>query len=147
MRRGVEPRHSVLVALALAACLAVVLAGCDAVLGPGDSPGPTPIHSGVRGIVLINQTCGVLKPGASPCPPPTLEPYVARLVILDDNGAVVTSVTSAADGRFEVLLAPGDYVIQPVPGGDPLPQAPAVSVTVVDDNYADVEVDYDTEVR
>ena len=147
MRRGVEPRHSALVVLALAACLAVVLAGCDAVLGPGDSPGPTPIHSGVRGIVLINQTCGVLKPGASPCPPPTLEPYVARLVILDGNGAVVSSVTSGADGRFEALLGPGRLHHPARPRRDPLPNALAVSVTVVDDSYADVEVDYDTEVR
>ena len=143
MRRGVEPRHSGLAAAALAVCLAMLLAGCDAVLGPLDSPGPTPIHSGVRGIVLISPTCAVVRAAASPC----IEPYVAQLVILDSEGSVVSTVTSGSDGRFEIPLAPGDYTIQPVPGGEPLPNAPAVSVSVVDDSYTDVEVDYDTGIR
>jgi hypothetical protein len=132
-----------LAAVLLVACLAVVPAGCDAVLGPADSPGPTAIHSGVRGIVLISPTCPVVTSSASPC----IKPYVARLVITDTNGAIITTVTSGADGHFEVPLAPGDYTIQPVPGGDPLPNAQAVFVSVVDDSYADVEVDYDTGIR
>jgi len=132
-----------IVAALLAACVAVLLAGCDAVLGPPDSPGATAITSGISGIVLLGPTCPVVKTGASPC----LEPYVARLVITDGDGNVVTSVTSGEDGHFEVALPPGDYSIQPVPGGDPLPNAQAVFVSVVADSYTDVEVDYDTGVR
>jgi hypothetical protein len=68
---------------------------------------------------------------------------VARIVILDTDGHKVGEVTSAADGTFEILLAPGEYVLQPIPGGDPWPRAEARSVTVVEGEMSEVEIDYE----
>jgi hypothetical protein len=130
---------------ALAALLgALVLAGCE-VFGPEvtPSPAPTPILSGVRGTVLIGPTCaGATR--ANPC----TEPYEADLVFLDATDQVVARVRSGPDGRFEVPLGPGTYLIQPVsPTEDPFPFGKAVSVTVGEEEYTEVGIDYDTGMR
>ena len=88
--------------------------------------------------MLVGPECG--RPTeASPC----LVPYRARLVILDTDGRIVGEVTSGPDGTFRIELPPGDYVLQPSPGGDPYPRAEARSVTVVAGEMSEVEIDYE----
>jgi len=75
-------------------------------------------------------------------------PYAAKLVITDENGTVVGTVNSGTDGHFEIALPPGNYVIQPANGPNGVPFATsAIPVTVVADDYAVVEVDYDSGIR
>ena len=97
-----------------------MLGGCQAILDPEVSPSPTPspILSGIRGVVHLGPMCEDAT-RASPC----IEPYSAELVILDAKDDVVARVTSGTDGRFEVTLPPGIYTIQPVPpaNGDLFP--------------------------
>lgn len=117
--------------------LGILIVGCTQQpsapsVGPSDGP------SGIRGIVLIGPECR--RPSeASPC----LVAYEARLVILDQDGRMVGEVTSGPDGAFRIELPPGDYVIQPSPGGDPFPRAEARSVTVVAGGMSEVEIDYE----
>jgi hypothetical protein len=127
---------AVVVLLALAAC------------SPADSsPTPTPApsyDSGIVGIVLLGPTCAQSDYAtASPC----LTPYAAQLVIVDGNGDKVASVASGPDGHFQITLPPGDYVVQPTPGPDGNPSGTPVPVTVVDGQYEQVEIDYDTGLR
>jgi len=147
--RGRSPRGPLLrarlslPALALAAALA--LGGC-AVFEPeaSPSPAPTPLVSGVRGSVLLGPTCeGATR--ADAC----TEPYVARLLVLDADGALVGEVTSDADGRFALPLPPGVYTIQPSPPeGDALfPVAFPVSLVVGEGEWTEVGIDYDTGIR
>lgn len=128
-----RPRRAVLALLGtlllLAACTAPA---SEPSVDPSDGP------SGITGIVLVGPECR--RPTeASPC----LVAYQARLVILDQDGHVVGEVTSAADGSFRIELSPGDYVVQPSPGGDPFPRAEARSVTVVAGEMSEVEIDYE----
>ncbi len=120
--------------------LLTTLALLTACASPADeaSPAPSGGPSGITGIVLVGPECR--RPSeASPC----LVPYRTRLVILDPDGRVVGEVTSGPDGRFRIELPPGDYVVQPAPGGDPFPRAEARSVTVVEGEMSDVEIDYE----
>jgi len=117
--------------------LVLLLAACST---PTTSPSTQPSDgpSGISGVVLVGPDCR--RPTeASPC----LVPYQARLVILDPDGRIVGEVTSGSDGRFHIELPPGDYVIQPSPGGDPYPRAEARSVTVVAGEMSEVEIDYE----
>ena len=68
-------------------------------------------------------------------------------MITDSDGNVITRVSSGPDGHFEVLLPPGDYVIQPDNGPDGNPSSIPQPVTVGPDEFEDVEVDYDTGLR
>ncbi len=125
---------------------ALVLGGCQAILDPEVTPSPTPspVLSGIRGIVHVGPTCEDAT-RASPC----IEPYSADLVILDADDDVVARVTSGTDGRFEVTLPPGVYTIQPVPpaNGDLFPTGRTISVVVGDEAFTEVGVDYDTGLR
>jgi hypothetical protein len=133
----------------LAALGGVLLAFGLVACGPEElaSPSPTPsapLDSGISGIVLLGPTCAAQAVDASPC----VTPYVARLLILDSDGNVVTQVSSNPDGTFKVALPPGDYVIQPAPGDGGIPNATSQGVTVTPDDYTtDVEIDYDTGIR
>ncbi len=121
--------------------LLAVLAGCDMFASPPE-PTADPVHSGLHGVVLLGPTCDAPS-AASPC----LEAYVARLVVFDSDGQVVGDVTSDPSGSFALTLPPGDYVIQPAPGGDPFPRAEAVSVSIFDGETTEVEIDYEARDR
>jgi Prealbumin-like fold domain len=129
--------------LAVLALLAILAVAC----GPDEAASPTPtvtvVDSGIQGTVLLGPTCPVQSVDASPC----VTPYVAKLVILDSDGNVVTEVSSNPDGTFKVSLPPGDYVIQPMAPDGGIPNATAQSVTVAPHEYFDVEIDYDTGIR
>ena len=117
----------------------LALAGCTPSSSqPGAGAGSIDGPSGITGVVLVGPECRA-PTEASPC----LAPYQARLVILDPDGTVVGEVTSSADGSFRIDLPPGDYVIQPSPGGDPFPSAEARTVTVVAGEMSEVEIDYE----
>jgi hypothetical protein len=126
-----------LTGLALAVCASTLLAACET-FAPPSTPAMTNLASGIHGIVLLGPTCDS-PTAADPC----LEPYSARLVVSDLDGRVVGDVTSGSDGTFALSLGPGDYIIQPAPGGDPFPRARAQSVTVLDGETTEVEIDYE----
>jgi hypothetical protein len=138
-------RLALLALLAGALLLSLLLVGCDEI--PNGSPGATTpaAPSGVRGTVILGPTCPGGEPGTTD-PVPCLTPYSAQLVVLDGAGAVVTRVTSDADGHFELDLPPGDYVITPL-GGDPFPIAQPISVVVRAGEYLAVQINYDTGIR
>lgn len=129
--------------IALGALL-VTVAACSEIGIPIETP---VAPSGIRGTVVLGPTCPVEStPGAND-PVPCLTPYSANLVIIDSEGARVESVTSAADGSFQVDVPPGDYVVTPATGADTYPVAQPVSVTVAAGQYASVEINYDTGIR
>ncbi len=134
------PRRSVVVIMAL---LSLVVLGCSEIGIPIETPTPP---SGIRGTVVLGPTCpGGQEPGENP-PVACLTPYAASLVVTDSETAVVARLTSGADGKFQVDLPPGEYVVTPASGADTYPIAQPVSVTV-SSGYADVEINYDTGIR
>ena len=136
-------RRTLVTALLVTATLLLFAACGPPASGATTQPSPA-LTSGIRGVVLLSPTCGAQAADASPC----VTPYAARLVITDENGTIVGTITSGADGHFEIPLPPGNYVIQPKPGDGGVPFATsAIPVTVVADDYADVEVDYDSGIR
>src|SRR5688572_1044596 len=133
------PRFALILTLVLG-----LIVGCSEIGIPVDTPSPP---SGIRGVVLLGPTCVTGESPGAHDPVPCVTPYVANLVVLDSESVIVERVTSAADGRFEVDLLPGEYVVQPAPGADTYPIAQSVSVTVLPGAYADVQINYDTGIR
>jgi hypothetical protein len=139
MTTGVGSRRGWLAAGLLVCALLVV--GCSDLTFGGGNESPA-LPSGIRGTVLLGPTCPVEREDMPPC----VTPYAATLAILNSENAVVTRVNSGPDGRFEVSLPPGDYVIAPE-SGDPYPIAQPLSVTVTPGQYEEVEINYDTGIR
>ena len=129
-------RRPILLVLAL---LALALSAC----GTG---GPTnPPDSGIRGLVTLGPTCPVQVEGD---PQPCSTTYAATLEIHDQaSDKLITTVTSGADGRFEVRLAPGTYRIVPQVA-EVLPIAsPLEDVVVAAGRFTEVQVDFDSGIR
>ena len=124
--------------------VAAIVFGCNEIGIP--IPTATP-PSGIRGVVLLGPTCPTGEdPGAND-PVPCVTSYAAQLVVLDSEGGRVARVTSSNDGKFQVDLPPGEYVVTPATGADTYPIAQPVSVTVQPGAYVDVEINYDTGIR
>jgi hypothetical protein len=102
--------------------------------------------SGITGRVVASPTCPVEsvppRPGCSP------RPLVAR-VRITRKGWHAIIVRSGRDGRFQVNLAPGTYVVQGLPvssSGLPRPPGP-VTVRVARQRRTRVVLSYDTGIR
>jgi len=104
----------------------------------------TSADSGVRGIVLLGPTCPVVTE-ESPCPD---RPLADTQIQVLRGGVEVASVRSGDDGRFEVALEPGHYVLQAmVEAGGPGMFAKPLEVDVSANAWVDVAVSVDTGIR
>jgi hypothetical protein len=61
------------------------------------------------------------------------------------DGAVVSNVKTDGQGRFEVRLGPGQYVLESESAG--LPLLKPVDVTVREHEFTDVELAFDSGIR
>ena len=103
---------------------------------------PTPRGSGIEGQVMIGPMCPVVQPGQA-CPD---QPYQATLTVKSPNGVQIVQVQTDAQGRFQVSLVPGDYILHPEsPNG--IPFAGDQSFTVQTGQYTHITVTYDSGIR
>ena len=130
--------------------LAVASVGLAGVVGCGSigtvSESATPAPSGIRGTVILGPTCATGESPGAYDPVPCLTPYAAELVIVDRDNVLVTRVSAGADGRFEVTLPPGEYVVAPQ-SSDSFPSAQPLPVEVTPGEYAEIQINYDTGIR
>jgi hypothetical protein len=131
--------------LAVASVGLAAVVGCNSLRG-SVSDTPTPAPSGIRGTVILGPTCATGESPGAYEPVPCLTPYAAELVIIDRDNAVAARVSAGADGRFEVTLAPGEYVVTPQ-SSDSFPNAQPLPVEVTPGEYAEVQINYDTGIR
>ena len=103
---------------------------------------PTPRGSGIEGQVFLGPMCPVVQQGQE-CPD---QPYQATLTILSQNSVRVAQVQSDEQGRFQVLLVPGEYILHPEsPNG--MPFAGDQSFVVEAGHYTQITVHYDSGIR
>jgi hypothetical protein len=109
------------------------------------SPDSLPAQeNGVKGQALIGPTCPVMTV-ESPCPD---QPYQANLVIWTLDGQEVTRFKTDAEGKFQVNLPPGDYILHPeVPAGKMIPSAADVPFTVNPGEFTELIVSFDSGIR
>ena len=105
---------------------------------------PAAAGTGLQGTVTIGPTCPVERVGAPPC----VAPLAATISVRNASDQEVTRFRSASDGTFKVDLAAGTYTLIGIssgPGG--LPRPIPVTVTVIDGQYAQVNVTFDSGIR
>jgi hypothetical protein len=119
----------------LAVLVAAVLAACGGEVG-GD---PT---AGIRGRALSGPRCPVEVEG-SPCPD---APWQGVVVATDEASGEESTVTTDAEGRFELPLEPGIYEVS-IDAGSAPPFAKPQTVTVKPAAFTEIVVSVDTGIR
>jgi hypothetical protein len=105
---------------------------------------PVMLDSGIEGQVLIGPICPVVREGMD-CAD---KPYQATITVRTSSGKDVTRFQTAADGKFRLPLAPGEYILHPeTPQGKPLPRAAEQPFTVQAGIFANLTVNYDSGIR
>jgi hypothetical protein len=74
-------------------------------------------------------------------------PYQATIDVLDESGDGVASVESDEAGRYAVPLRPGVYTLSPRSPASGLPFAEAVPFAVIEGEWTDVDIHYDSGIR
>lgn len=102
--------------------------------------------SGITGEVMLGPRCPVMGPGMEEkCAD---KGYQTTLVVETKDGRrEVARVRSGVDGRFRVALAPGEYIVAPLPGARQLPYCKMQFVTVEPGQFAPVTIHCDTGMR
>jgi hypothetical protein len=105
-----------------------------------------PPTSGVKGNVVVGPQCPVIEVGQEDtCKD---KPYQATLVIKQgEGGREITRITTDPAGAFRVVLPPGTYVIEPLPGRSQYPYGKPEVVHVEPGTFTIVTIYYDTGLR
>jgi hypothetical protein len=119
-------------------------AGIGASGGTGGGSGVLPGGPGIAGQAVAGPTCPVVRPGDSNC---NDRPVAgATILIRDAGGTVVAQLKTDGNGRFQVVLPPGSYRIEPQPVTGLMGTARPIDVTV-GSAFETVNVAYETGIR
>jgi hypothetical protein len=121
----------------IVSALVVLLAAC------GDRAPLSSVDSGIRGVVVSGPRCPVVTV-QDPCPDLPVPGIVVRVIASD--GSASKTRTDAA-GQFNVAVAPGEYVLQPVVDNGGATFAKPLQVTVSDAGFVEVTLHVDTGIR
>jgi len=99
------------------------------------------LGSGIEGETIIRPVSPIERSGEI-----NYRAYQATVTVLDQTGHTVTEFHSGADGRFRISLEPGTYVLRPESPGS-LPRAPKQTVTVLENEFTQVRITYDSGIR
>lgn len=101
--------------------------------------GSDALDSGIRGRALVPM-CGAPFPTCTSPPLPNAEFNVRQTYA----GPVVRTVRAGPDGRFEIRLRPGSYVLEAENG---LPLLKAMTVVVEPHRFTQVRLGFDSGIR
>ncbi|WP_367321911.1 carboxypeptidase-like regulatory domain-containing protein [Streptomyces sp. HUAS ZL42] len=142
--RGRPARQRRAAAAAPLVLLILLVTACQGSLGPESSTSATP-QSGVKGVVVVYPTCpveGLPADDGQSCEP---VPTRAAVQAYGASGSVVATERSGHDGRFQLALRPGAYVLRATAG--PGTTCHPIDVTVSPGTFTDVTVHCDTGIR
>jgi hypothetical protein len=110
------------------------------VLG-GVTPG-----SGIQGVAMAGPLSPVERPGVPNSAP---LPFAIITVQPAGGGPEITRQQADGNGRFQIALSPGTYLIVPLPPqpGAVFPRGQSQTVTVPPGQYVELVIQYDTGIR
>ena len=128
--------------LAVLSVVAVLIVACGTSSGAPSAPPGT----GLSITAVAGPTCPVEKVPPDPaCAPRPVAG--ATIVVLDAQGATVTTVVTDVAGAATAAVPPGDYVVQARPAAGLMGTPEAQTATVVAGAMTAVALDYDTGIR
>jgi|GEM_PF-3190158 len=91
---------------------------CEFTLCPENNTkdGILPFDSGVEGVVTLGPVCPVMREGDTTCAD---KPYVTDIQVIaigSPKSSPLATITSDQEGKYKIMLPPGEYALQPVSG-------------------------------
>lgn len=108
---------------------------------------PPTANSGVDGTVTLGPTCPVVR--NPPDPQCADKPYATTIQVIavgSPDGSPFASVESDKEGKYKIMLPPGEYALQPV-GGSVLPRCETKNIKVIQSKILEVNLTCDTGIR
>jgi hypothetical protein len=121
---------------------AILLAACLPTPQQSIVATPQSLNSGIEGTVTIGPACPVVQQN-NPCPD---KPYQATYTVLTTAGAKVTEFQTDEQGRFQISLAPGDYVLH-LESPQPMRNIQDMPFNVAENKYTLLDIKYDSGIR
>lgn len=106
------------------------------------TPPSSSTDSGIEGTVTIGPVCAVVQEN-DPCPD---KPYQATYTVLTTSGTKVIQFQTDEQGRFQISLAPGDYVLHLEPP-QPMRIIQDMPFNVAENMYTLLDIKYDSGIR
>lgn len=102
--------------------------------------------SGVEGVVTLGPTCPVMRAGDTSCAD---KPYAADIQVIaigSPKSSPFATVESDEQGKYEIMLPPGEYALQAA-GGNVMPRCETKDITIEPAKIIKVDLSCDTGIR
>lgn len=109
--------------------------------------GISPLDSGVEGVVTLGPTCPVMR--NPPDPQCGDKPYVTTIQVISigsPKSSPFTTVESDKEGKYKIMLPPGEYALQPA-GGSVLPRCETKNIKIEASKIIKVDLSCDSGIR
>lgn len=116
-------------------------------LNDNDETGILPFDSGAQGQILLGPTCPVMR--EPPDPQCADKPYKTTVQVIAKNSSLSSpfaTVEANKEGRYKVMLPPGEYNIQAV-GKNPFPSCGWKDINIAPGTIIEVDLLCDTGIR
>ncbi len=137
-------RHPLSLAAAFGVA-ALILAGCG---GGSTETAAAPVvgGSGVQGLVTHVVHGGAPPPPGVILPPPVPQPFPGAIITVQPQGGgpEIARAVSDAQGRYQISLSPGNFLLVPLPAANSSANAPSVPVVVPASLTIDQPIQYVT---
>jgi len=105
-----------------------------------------PFDSGVEGVVMLGPTCPVIREGDDSCYDKPYATIVQVIAVGSPNSSPFAVVESDKQGKYKIMLPPGEYALQPV-GGSVMPRCETKEITIEPAKIIEVNLSCDTGIR
>lgn len=108
--------------------------------------GILPFDSGVEGVVMLGPTCPVMREGDDSCAD---KPYATNIQVIEvgsPNSSPFATVESDEQGKYKIMLPPGEYALQPV-GGSVMPRCETKNITIDPSKIIEINLSCDSGIR
>ncbi|MEK7172796.1 MAG: hypothetical protein AAB740_02370 [Patescibacteria group bacterium] len=122
-------------------------AACPPPIDNGGGNGILPFDSGVEGVVMLGPTCPVMK--NPPDPQCADKPYSTSIQVIavgGPNSSPFAIVESDQQGKYKIMLPPGEYALQPA-GGSVMPRCETKNITIEPSKIIEVNLSCDSGIR
>ena len=119
----------------------------DVATGSSGGAGILPFDSGAEGTVLLGPTCPVMKTPPDPnCADKPFVTIVEVYAVGGPEGIPFATVNTDKEGKYKVILPPGEYSIQ-AQGGKPFPTCSPKTITIGPNAMQKLNLSCDTGIR